>query len=250
MEAYEYQTLYEFEKSYWWYRHLHNVLIELLLMLDADQNFRILDAGCGTGQNMDNLVGKISNHIYGFDLSSHATPFWKKRNLTRVCNASINQIPYADKVFDYVVCVDVLECQEVREVKAIAEMIRVTKPGGYICLVVPAFDFLMSQKHNQAIHAIRRYTKLKLLGLFSNHQVQEIKTRYLFAPVFPLIVIYRWSLSYFSSRSPELPHSELSKLPSWLNWILYKYVSLERYLLPHLNLPFGSSIITIVQKDL
>ena len=250
MEAYEYQTLYGFESTYWWYRHLHKVLLELLLTQNPGQNQKILEAGCGTGQNINNLADNLPATVYGFDLSVHAAPFWKLRQLARVCNASINQIPYANEVFDIVVCVDVLESQEVLEALAIAEMVRVTKPGGLICLVVPAFDWLMSPGHHQAVHAVRRYSKRRLLALFSNYPVHEKMTRYLFAPVFPMIALYRWWHKAFPSETSEPPRSELVKLPSWLNWILYKYVSIEQHFITHFDFPFGSSIITMVRKGM
>ena len=227
---------------------MHKVLLELLLAQKVGQNLHILEAGCGTGQNIIKLADNIPASVFGFDLSRHAAPFWKLRHLERVCNASVNQIPYADNLFDIIVCVDVLESLDVVEARAIAEMIRVTKPAGFICLVVPAYDWLMSTEHHLAVHAVRRYTKRRVMALFSNYAVHEKMTRYIFAPILPIIALYRWWHKVFPSSTAESPHSELVKLPTWLNWSLYFYLSIEQRFITHFDLPFGSSIITIVQK--
>jgi SAM-dependent methyltransferase len=250
VEAYEYQTLYELESTYWWYRHLHAVLLELLLAHAAGSNLEILDAGCGTGQNIIYMADHLPGRVTGFDLSREAAFFWKLRGFRRVCNASVNQIPFASEAFDIVVCVDVMECADVTEPQAIAEMFRVMKPGGYLCLVVPAFDSLMSRRHHQAVHAVRRYSKRKLRELFSKYPVQEKVTRYIFGPVFPLIALYRWGNKVFPSRDSGPPRSELVKFPAWLDWILYKTVSIERCLISRFEFPFGSSIVTLVRKGL
>jgi SAM-dependent methyltransferase len=248
MEAYEYQTLYEFEGTYWWYRHLHAVLLQTLQHQAAGDGMRLLDAGCGTGGNLASLAGHISLQIFGFDISRQAAPFWEKRGLHTVCNASVNQIPYPAGTFDHVVCVDVLESQEVDEALAVSELIRVTRPGGTLCLVVPAYDSLMSPRHHQAVHAIRRYTPDRLLALFTGQPVQVLRSTYLFAPVFPLVAPYRWLQKLLPSDPAKPPHSELAFLPTWVNWLLFKAVSLELPLLRKGRMPFGSSILAVLEK--
>lgn len=247
MEPQEYQTLYSFESFYWWYRHLHNIITKFLIEQNTLETPRILDAGCGTGQNIVNLAEKISPDVFGFDLSLYTLAYWQKRKLLRVCTASINTIPFADNVFDFVVSVDVIESMEVDEDEAIAEMIRVTKPGGYICIIVPAFTALMSPNHHQAVHAIRRYSKSKIFSLISKHPGKLHRSNFIFAPVFPIIALYRLWHKVFHKTILN-PRSDLTKLPKWLNWCLYKFVSIEMLLLPKIELPFGSSIIAVYQK--
>lgn len=165
MEAYEYQTLFDFETSYWWYHGLHGVILDELRALDLPVNARILDAGCGTGGNLANLQAQSGNRGYGFDFSPHASAFWDRRRLERVSRASINEIPFADGAFDAVMSIDVLESDAVDEARACAELWRVTKPGGYLMLVVPAYDWLLTEEHHRAVHASRRYSRRRVAAL-------------------------------------------------------------------------------------
>lgn len=248
MESYEYQTLYELEGTYWWFQHLHAVLVDMIRSLAASSEPQILDAGCGTGQNVQNLVAKVSPKVFGFDLSPLANPFWRKRDLNRVCNASVNQIPFPENTFDFVVCVDVLESEGVSEELAVNEMRRVAKDGGYLILVVPAYDWLLTPEHHQAVHAIRRYTRPGLEALLARDKVQVRRITYMYTPVFPAIVLYRLILKALTRHAGDSPRSELKPLPTWINRILLAVTSLERNLLKHSDMPFGSSIVAIVQK--
>jgi ubiquinone/menaquinone biosynthesis C-methylase UbiE len=250
MEEYEYKTLSEREGEYWWYRHLHDVILQTFNTYKASRESWILDAGCGTGQNIHNLANKVSRNVFGFDISQHAIPFWQKKQLKNLCVSSVNQIPYQKETFDHVVCVDVLESLEVDEADAIRELVRVTCPGGMIYLVVPAFNWLMSPRHHQAVHAVRRYTPGKLIDLLVNLPVQVLRTTYLFTPVFPLVAFFRFIQRIFFYSTQKPPHSELMVLPAWLNWFLFKFTHLELYFLPWFNQPIGSSILAVIQKDL
>jgi ubiquinone/menaquinone biosynthesis C-methylase UbiE len=250
MEEYEYKTLYTFERDYWWYRHLHDVILQTVKTYQSSRESWILDAGCGTGQNLQNLADKVSRNVFGFDISQHAIPFWKKRLLKNLCISSVNQIPYQKETFDHVVCVDVLESLEVAENEAVRELVRVTRPGGMIYLVVPAFNCLMSPSHHQAVHAIRRYTPGKLIDLLVDLPVQVLRTTYLFAPVFPLVALYRFTQKVFYHTTLKPPRSELIELPARLNWFLYKFTHLELYFLPRFNQLIGSSILAVIQKEI
>ena len=248
MEFYEYHTLYELEDTYWWFQHLHAVLVDNMCSLAASSESLILDVGCGTGQNIQNLVAGISPKVFGFDLSPHANPFWHKRNLNQVCNASVNRIPFPENTFDFVVCIDVLECEGVSEELAVSEMWRVARWGGYVILVVPAYDWLLTPEHHQAVHAIRRYTKTRLSALLARYMIQVRRITYIYTSVFPAVVLYRLMLKAFKNYAVGKPRSELKPLPTWVNRTLLAIVHLERKLIKYIDMPFGSTIVAIAKK--
>ncbi len=248
METYEYATLYTFETDYWWYRSLHAVLLDVFRALDLPPGARVLDMGCGTGQNAVNLARHITPNVFAFDISPHAAPFWKQRRLHRACLASINEAPYPKNAFDAVVSVDVLESDAVNEAAAIGEMWRVVKPGGYLVLVVPAYRWLLTEEHHRAVHASRRYSRQDVITLLERQPVRLIRTTHVFATLFPAIAVYRLALQRFGHVPQAQPRSELKPLPGPINEILFRITDVERRVLKRADLPFGSSILAVAQK--
>lgn len=248
MEAYEYQTLFEFESSYWWYRSLHAILVETMLSVGLNSESSILDAGCGTGQNLANIQEQVTAKTCGFDLAPEASPFWAKRGLRKVCQASINEIPFADGSFDAVVSVDVLECDAVDEQQAVAELWRVVKDKGYLILVVPAYDWLMTPEHHKAVRASRRYAKAKVAQLLRQRPLEIIRMTHVFGLLLPLVAAYRLGLRYFASNTDGPPKSELKPMHPLINDSLIGVMSLERLLLRVCDIPFGSSILAVARK--
>lgn len=248
MEPHEYVTMFEFEAAYWWYRGLHTVLIDTTAALKLPDGARVLDAGCGTGQNLVNMRDRIAKQAYGFDFSHEAACFWPKRGLDRVCVASINDIPFQSNQFDVVMSVDVFECEAVLQEKAYRELLRVLKPQGYLILVVPAYEWLMSEEHHRAVQASRRYSRAGLEALLRTGPVKIQRITHLFASSLPALAAYRIALRYLPSRGDRGPKSELQPLHPIINSLLLKVMEAERHVLRRINLPFGSSILAVAKK--
>lgn len=248
MEAEEYQTLFDMETSYWWFRALRAVLLETCRHLKLGPSARILDAGCGTGKNIEVLGHELGHHTYGFDISSVAARYWPRRHLRQMCLASVNAIPFRDESFDVVLSVDLLECDGVIEHQAFQELCRVVRNGGYLIVVVPAYRWLMSPEHHRAVRASRRYTRLQLLEILQQAPVRLMRLTYLFTTVFLPIAVYRLWQRLDGRAEVERPRSELQPLPRGVNEMLFRVVDWERRLLSFMDLPLGSSILAVVQK--
>ncbi|MFH1505974.1 MAG: methyltransferase domain-containing protein [archaeon] len=93
----------------------------------------ILDAGCGDGTHLRVLRKNKKFEVWGVDVE-------KLADLPNVLCCSIEKMPFKDKKFDAVVCVDVLEHVDSPK-KAIKELNRVLKKGGQLILTVPNYDF-------------------------------------------------------------------------------------------------------------
>lgn len=249
MQPHEYQTLYEFETVYWWYRGIHGMLLDTLRSLHISPEARLLDAGCGTGQNLVNVKECVTADVYGFDFSTHAAAFWSKRGLDSVCVASINEIPFPAETFDVVTSVDVFECEAVDEEAAYAQLWNVLKPGGFLILVVPAYDWLLNPEHHDAVGAVRRYSRPKLGALLRKRPVQVIRVTHLFASVFPAVAGYRVLDRWLPRRSDGPPQSDLKPLHPTVNRLLRGVVNAERKMLRHWDMPFGSSIMAVARKE-
>ena len=97
-------------------------------------NALVLDAGCGNGKNMK-LNDKC--HVIGFDYCEKFVEMCWNKNLN-VLRADIKSIPYRDNIFDATISVAVIHhIFEINErIRAIDELIRVTKSGGQIFIQV------------------------------------------------------------------------------------------------------------------
>jgi SAM-dependent methyltransferase len=90
----------------------------------------VLDLGCGTGALLDGLPVKAGTAVFGLDLSLPSV----QQALIHASGASLTCadgvfLPYADSVFDVVFCHFVLLWTS-DPLKVVAEMRRVTRPGG------------------------------------------------------------------------------------------------------------------------
>lgn len=247
MLDHEYATMAAFESSYWWYRGMHGALLDLLRAYVPDRAARILDAGCGTGGNLTRLSPHYSD-LSGFDYAREAVPFWARHGLRRLCIASINDMPYPDNAFDAVLSIDVLETQTVDVERAIAEMWRVTRPGGILVVVVPAFRWLYSEEHERAVNAGRRYTRREVIALLQAHPVEIIRASYFFMLMFPLIFGARLLERLRPLPANAEPRSALKPLPGIINAAFTAIMRVERGLFRGFNLPVGSSVLVVGRK--
>lgn len=249
MEVREYKTLYQLEDSHWWFKVVREVLLRTCHQLKLNLQSRILDAGCGTGGNLHALKMEITPQAYGFDLSADAARYWPGRSLQKqVCVGSANAVPFQDNAFDAVVSVDLLECDAVQEQKAYQEMLRVIRPGGYLVLVVPAYQWLLSPEHHRAVQASRRYTRRSLARLVRSNSARLVKLSHLFMTIFPAIALYRISRRLKGFPQNREAHSELKQPPQLLNEFLFRLSSWEKRLVGSVGLPWGSSLLAIIQK--
>lgn len=89
----------------------------------------VLEAGCGTGLILERLAA-VASRAEGFDLSPGMLEKARARGLS-VREGSVTEIPFGDNEFDVVCSFKVLaHVPDIRQ--ALAEMLRVTKPGGVV----------------------------------------------------------------------------------------------------------------------
>ena len=248
MELYEYEKMYNFETGYWWFRGYRLHLKDILHDLGLDpKTCRVLDAGSGTGGNLELLKNEGYKNIFGFDLANEAVKFCRKRELFNVVIGDINNIPYRDGKFDIVLCLDVFECSEVDESAAYKELLSVLKHGGTLILIVAAFQFLLSE-HDLAVHSVRRYNKKRALKSFSSVGI-AIKQRYFFFFLFPFVAGYRILKNIFNKGRELNPQSDLKPLPKAVNDLLYFLVFVESKMGKFLSFPFGTTLVVSIKKS-
>src|SRR5262249_7586252 len=133
MQAEHYEYLYRIEEAFWWFPGMREITAALLDPFLPPRDRVILDAGCGTGGNLEWLSRYAGNgRIIGIDLISTALDFCRERRHERLVQASATDLPFADRSFDLVTSFDVLVQipGPGADDQAMREMIRVLKPGG------------------------------------------------------------------------------------------------------------------------
>jgi ubiquinone/menaquinone biosynthesis C-methylase UbiE len=123
---------------------------------------RVLDVGCGTGV-VDRWLARHTagkNRISGVDINRYllqeAMALARKEGLDGAIDfreGSAEALPFPDNSFDVTLSVTVIE--EVDAKQMLAEMVRVTKPGGRVAVIARAVDmpFLMNLRLPSALNA-------------------------------------------------------------------------------------------------
>ena len=187
MEEWRYRELYELEDRHWWFRSRRRVVWALLRRAQLPPSPRILDAGCGTGRNL--LEFGSLGEAEGVDFSGEAVEFCRRRGLERVQQAALEQLPFGDGRFDVVIATDVIEHLD-DDRRALAELRRVTAPGGRLVVTVPAYTWLWS-RHDESLHHRRRYTAGRLSAQMASAGWTPRVETYFFTALLPGVAAVR-----------------------------------------------------------
>lgn len=95
------------------------------------------EIGCGNGKNM--LLRP--NHFIGCDNSEHMVKLCQDKGLN-VIKGNVIDLPFKEDTFDHTICIAVIHhlASADRRLKSIEEIIRVTKKGGSIMILVWALE--------------------------------------------------------------------------------------------------------------
>jgi len=109
--------------------------IELVKQLSTlPKNSKILDLGCGTGDQLK-ILDKYNFDCYGLDPAPSIVEIAKKKlkSEDKIKLGTAQKIPFKDNYFDFVLMIEVLRYFDLGDInKAIKETHRVLKPGGKI----------------------------------------------------------------------------------------------------------------------
>lgn len=246
MEYAEYKIMYEAEDVHWWYRGLRGTLFTMLRLDRTDsRGLRFLDAGCGTGGNLDALQ-RAGYDAQGFDFSPVAVEFCRARGLNKVGLGSITDIPYPDSGFDVVISCDVLnDAGTGDEERALEEIYRVLRPGGRVFLNLPAFSFLKGE-HDRATDVAHRYTKGEIRRKLKRAGFVPVRLSYWNMLLFPAVLAVR--LVRHGRGGKDEPRSDITVPAAPANWILTRLMNIERGLVNVIDLPVGSSLAVVAKR--
>jgi ubiquinone/menaquinone biosynthesis C-methylase UbiE len=206
----------------------------------AIPGLRILDIGCGTGATMDHLQRYGQPH--GIDLSELPLRFSRRRGHQRTLRASATELPFDSDSFDLVTALDVIEHLN-DDLKGMAEIRRVLRPGAPAIIFVPAFQSLWGPNDVQSGHK-RRYRLEELAAVVREAGLRIERISYANFAMFLPIWLGRKILNALG-RDEQAENRINHPI---INNLLAKIFSCEAGWLRRRSLPFGVSIICVARK--
>ena len=224
------------EHSHWWYQSTRALLREIL---DADtvRGGRFLDVGAGTGATGAWLAER--GELVTSDFMPLALELNRERHeAAGFVAADVNLLPFATGSFDVVLCVTVLCHQSIPDPQAaVAELARVVRPGGIVCLWEPGVRRLR-RAHDRVTHSARRFSRndLRVLLGGAGLVVERASGAYSFLvpPAAVKAVVER-------GRST----SDLDHNAGGLSGVLLQLARAEQSLLRRADLPAGLSVFAL-----
>lgn len=234
----EYAKLFEVERAHWFYSGKREVARLLIDRLFPGRQIRHLDAGCGSGLLVKELGA--AHRSFGVDASSASLIYAAQ---IRCAFGSMGSLPFRSDAFDCTTSFDVLEHLE-DDRGALGELVRVTRPGGFILVNVPAFDCLWSD-WDEALQHKRRYTKRTFSAIVPSEEVSPRRLLYLNPLLFLPILAYRAGKRLAPAIFPRRLEDDVPApgLNALLRKLFVSPVARDRQ-----PLPFGTSLLAVLEK--
>lgn len=247
MDALIERTFYA-EQRHFWFRGFRRFVGPLIAdAIVGRERPRLLDAGCGTGANLEFL--QQYGVPFGLELFSRGIQFGRARGLQRLIQGSVTHLPVATASIDVVLSFDVLYCLESpAEDAAIREMFRVLRPGGSVVINVAALDILTGD-HSALGGEVRRYTKADLRSKLENAGFQVKRLTYTNASLFPIIATVRAFQRLRGIKAEGQNKGDFYVPPAPLNALFSGVLAAESKLVATgINMPVGSSLLCRARK--
>lgn len=190
----------EEEMNHWWIKTRFLYLSHFLNSYLDKKKSRVIEFGCGSGQNLifirKNLHWplKISD-LVGFDpqmTNDYKHVVLKELEKSdKIYNdlAALKLEQSKGELFDLAISMDVLEHIK-DEDAALQSWRQFLHKDAYLFITVPAFSFLWS-KHYEKLQHFRRYTKDELIARMEKNNFKTIKIYYIFKHLLPILFIMR-----------------------------------------------------------
>ncbi|MCL4417278.1 MAG: class I SAM-dependent methyltransferase [Actinobacteria bacterium] len=235
-----YQEMYRLEESHWWHIAKREITLKLLKKYFAKNNPKILDIGCGTGKNLEEL--SKFGETWGVDASDEAISYCRKRKFKNLKLSKAENTGFKKNTFDIVTAFDLLE--HIDDKKAVEEIKKILKPKGLIIVTVPAYKKLWS-KWDEILNHKRRYNEKQITELFPKKDFEILKISYFNSfLVIPAYFIRKAKSSLYSKDYP----SDFKLGSPLINNLMLAISRIEQIVIRKGKVPFGTSIVCLIQK--
>lgn len=242
MERSVYDRMNDLESRHWWFTARRAIIASLIdKQLRGKSDVDILEAGCGSGGNLAMLCTFGNVDAFEFDEGARRAAI-EKSGIRVVHGALPNGLPKTDKTYDLIGLFDVLEHIE-EDTASLVSLAQRLNETGQILVTVPAFPFMWSG-HDERHHHFRRYTHASLADVAKRAGLNVTRSSYFNTFLFPVAVVARGIKKLTGNQAPD------DQLPAnWINATLTRVFGFERHLLPHVRMPFGLSLVAVLEKD-
>jgi len=242
MERQVYDRLELLQDEHWWFRSRREILASVLgrLRLPTAKP-TILEAGCGTGGNLEML--SQFGQLKAFEHDVEALDMACDKGKYDVLQGTLPRaMPDYQDPFDLVAAFDVIEHVE-EDLESLKTLRSKLKPDGKMVMTVPAFPFLWSA-HDETHHHFRRYTRPELIKKLQEAGFEIEYISYFNSLLFPVIVGARVIKNLLGIK--DIPDDGMPTRS--INKILSLIFSSERHWLGRFSAPFGVSLIAIARN--
>ena len=249
MHKHEYARLAARESFYFWNVGRREILREVLWRhLPSPNDLTILDLGCGPGGNIK-LLAEFGE-VTGLDVSEEALRFARKYNFAKLILGDGKNLPFRDNSYDLVTSLDVLEHLH-DDQKAIKEVFRVLRPGGFFLISVPAHTWLWSD-HDEAMLHKRRYPEKEILFKLRAAGFETLEKSHFVTIAVPINFFRKIKDSISRKVFPgkqKVAETYDVEFSETVNGFLLFLLRLEKFMIRFISLPLGTSIFVIAKKS-
>lgn len=216
--------------DHWYYNHKLRVITNAITRY-ATKTSPLIDVGSGSGFFAKKILEEFGpREIFCIDTKYKIEEIGLRDGINY-------QIEPPSQRGNLYLLLDVLE--HVEDPKGLLESyIKCANTSATFLISVPAFMSLWSP-HDVFLNHVKRYTLLELRDLIASCNLEVIESRYLFAPIFPLVFLYR------KLSRHRAPSSDLKIGGSLGNLIFGKVLWLDFYF--RKNRAFGTSAFIVAR---
>jgi len=243
MDAALYPLMAAVEDTHWWFSGRRAICERMLDRIPLPPAAVILELGCGTGGNFPMLARY--GQLFAMDTDESALSYAAARRQAKLARGALpDEFPFAAKSFDLVVMTDVLE--HLDDERAALRVVRSSlKTHGVLLLTVPALSWLWSE-HDATHHHRRRYRAIELRSLLEDCGFAIDYLSYYNFLLFPAIAGLR-AFQYLRAGILGRANGDHDlRMPSrFINAMLLRLFSSERFMLGAFHIPIGVSLIAV-----
>ena len=209
---------------------------------------KLLEVGCGTGGNLKYLFTDFRSK-YGIEIDKDALAYAKNDcKDSKISWGDANSLKDLNMKFDIIAFLDVLYHENIKNVENVLEQAyNKLREDGYLILTEPAFKILIGN-HSKTVMTKRRFKKDELEKKLLKIGFKKIKfAKYWGYLTFFILFIKRRLIEKLFPLSLNNEGTDLMHVPIINNFFLL-VAKLEMLFIRNLNLPFGNSILIVVQK--